>query len=200
MEFPLPVQPEGGTVIQVETDSRSVFFCNPGDFAAEIASLRTEGGDEARIEVLHVKRPADFPGTVVPAPGASGPKAAVCHVDLVTIAPRPSLGNIRPLEIHSPGTKKVRFDERGKGTVLDESSKYFHRKSEIRSDTGDIGFGTDGLEMQYIAAPDRLASLRCHAQPHARGHRQRKPAVLSESKFHIVSTLMAEAPFRNLFL
>ena len=116
------------------------------DFKAEPAGVGAEGCDETgevddlhsffpeyplEVEIPHVERTSDFAGPVVPDSRAAGAIAAVGDVDLVAVAPRSPLGDLRTLEVH-PARTQVRLDERCERTSLYEGREDLHGKSEIR--------------------------------------------------------------------
>ena len=114
----LAVLPERGAMIQVEGDPRAVFLGGPGQLQAERARLGRERRDQARqvddlhalpaedplqIEILDVERPADFAGAVVVHSRPARAAAAVGDVELVAIAPRPALLDLRALVLACAG-------------------------------------------------------------------------------------------------
>ena len=113
------------------------------------------GEDAIKIEIIDAKLTADFTGAVVLNTRPARAPAAVGHIDLVAIAPRPALLKLRTFIVHAAASQIV-FNKVRHRTALDKGRQHFHRHSKIRRDTGHIAFGAGGLHLKGIAGVKRL--------------------------------------------
>ena len=199
VQFLLAADPEGGAVVEVESDARAVLLRGAGDLQAELAGVGAQRGDQAgqvhdlhpflpedavEVEIFHVEGASHFTGAVVPDTRSAGTVAAVGDVDLVTVAPGAALRHLGTLEVH-PAAAQVGLDERGERAPLDEGRENLDRQAEVGGHAGDVGLGAGGLEVEDVAGLDRLAVFRGDAESHRSGDEEGVFAALFEGDVHI---------------
>ncbi len=207
-QFLFPALPERRPVVQVKGNACAVLLRRTGQFEAEGARLGRKRAHQAgqvhdlhpllaenpvQIEVLHVQRPADLAGPIVPHAGPPRSATTVGNVDLVPVTPRAALLHLLALVVHVTAGEVV-LDELGHRAALDERRQDLDRKAEIRRDTGHVGFGTGDLEHKGAAGMNRLPASRRQPYPHARGRHKGIPAVLPQLNLHVS---LSRIGFRN---
>ncbi len=137
----LAALPERRAVVQVERDPRTVPLRGPGDLEAEAAGVRRQRSDHARqmedpralltedaveVEVVHVEHAADLTGAVVVYARAAATSTAVGDVELMPIAPRRPLRDLRTLIDHVPAGE-IMLDQRRDRTVCNKRRQDLYR-------------------------------------------------------------------------
>ena len=133
-EFFLTSLPEGRAVIEVEGDERAVLLRGLCQRKAAFGRLMAHGGDQAGqvenadallpentldVKIFDRQRPADLAGAVIPDTRRAQSEAGVGDVELMAIAPRTALFDVKAFKTDIP-CAKLAFDKVRHRTSLDE--------------------------------------------------------------------------------
>ena len=119
---------------------------HPDAFCAEYA---------LKVEVGGLQSQAHLAGAVVPHARPAEPEAAVGHIDLVAVAPRPALRHLHGLHVH-PAGEKIPPDEIRHRAPGDESSQHLDAEPKVGGHAGDIGLRAGRLKRIQAAGAERL--------------------------------------------
>lgn len=123
--------------------------------------------DTLDIKIFDRKCPTNFTSTVIPETRCAQPKAGIRNVELVPIAPRPALFDVKAFKTDIP-CAKLALDKISNGAALDEFREREALVAKARRNVQHVRLRAGRLHIKQVAVLYRHPLRRRDAHTHAR--------------------------------